>query len=109
MDNDVVKDVITNAIFALRNDINNTLISTSEKNALIKLLEKILTYYKTNMDLILRNDTSSNKKIAILQSYMTDIIVKICNVLTRETDIHYFVSEMNKELDKKKLKKIIYR
>ena len=97
-----MEDRITKAIYALCNNVNNSKLHANEKNALLKLLEKIMVYYQERSVEIekIKDDYSMyNRKKAILISTMTDFIVTINDTIEGKNDAFCITNIIYKEIN----------
>ncbi len=99
--------VIIKAMEALQNCIKSSKLSSSEQDALLALTDKLEKYYLAKSDSIINNNiekNAQNEKMALLRTFIIDIIVEINTVLVTDSDIHYFVNTLNKKLVNKNFK-----
>lgn len=101
--------IIKKAFYAIKKSIDTSILSDNEKNALKILIDKLVIYYDKKVSLIKNSRISinSSERIAILDSFMTDVLVDINTVIRGESDVHYFVSVVNKKLNDKELERLI--
>lgn len=101
--------IIKKAFYAIKESIDTSILSDNEKNALKILIDKLVIYYDKKVSLIKKSRISinSSERIAILDSFMTDVLVDINTVIRGESDVYYFVSVVNKKLNDKELERLI--
>ena len=110
------KNIVINALNALNNDINNSMfLNDGEKNAMIKLVEKLTNYYHDQCNKIEEEYINyiKNKKYVNLIIVMTDYIVLINDTISGKNEpysvVNYIFKEINydKQSGKFKRKRLI--
>ena len=93
---------IPNALKALYNDTNNSNLVDTAKNAMIKLIELLLTYYGNRIEEITNGLDSSEvkrQKFDLLTSQMTDYIVAINDTIKGKHNPYSVVSFIHREIN----------
>ena len=92
---------ILSALKALCYEVDNSSLTISEKNALKKLLDKLVDYYTNEYNIINKNNYQTIKKYKMyeLTSKMTDYIVTINDTIHGKNDVYSVINMIFNEIN----------
>ena len=93
-------DTITRALMALESEVDDSNLKLEEKDALKRLIDKLLFFYKDHYNEIMKYDSHTiQKKMTILTGLMTDYIVSINDTIVGKNDAYCIINMIFKEIN----------